>query len=162
MVGEPMPSDRTPVEQKTGRRWLTVLLFASLIANVFLAGLVGGRLLHLGHWFEGEPAYVQQIGPMAGRALEHLLAPLDAADRQIVLDAVRGRAGEMQQINKSIREQRKLVAQLLRADKFDRKAVDDAFAELRRRTDSLQSTLQAAVGDAVEKLSPAARKQLED
>jgi uncharacterized membrane protein len=66
------------------------------------------------------------------------------------------------QINREIRDQRKVVAQLLKADNYDRKALNDAFAELRRRTDSMQETLQAAVGDAVAKLSPAARKQLED
>jgi uncharacterized membrane protein len=162
MVSEPMPSERPPVEQKSRRRWMNLLLFVSLVANVFLVGLVAGRLLHLDDWFGGQPAYVRQIGPMAGHALERLLEPLDAADRQIVVDTVKSRAGELQQINQSIREQRKLVAQLLKADNFDRKAVDGAFAELRRRTDSLQSTLQAALSDAVEKLPPAARKQLED
>ena len=162
MVNEPMPSDRTPAEQKSCRRWLTVLLFVSLIANVFLLGLVGGRLLHLGGWFWGRPAYVQQLGPMAGRALQHLLSPLSAADRQIVLDTVHGHVDELQQINQSIRDQRKVVAQLLKADTFDRKAVDDAFAELRRRTDAMQAKLEAAVSDAIEKLSPAARNQLED
>jgi uncharacterized membrane protein len=99
---------------------------------------------------------------MAGRALQHLLSPLSAADRQIVLDTVHGHVDELQQINQSIRDQRKVVAQLLKADTFDRKAVDDAFAELRRRTDAMQAKLEAAVSDAIEKLSPAARKQLED
>jgi uncharacterized membrane protein len=155
------PGNGTPAERKFSRRWLTIFLFISLVANVFLAGLLAGRFLHLYEWF-GQPAYVQQIGPMAGRALQHLLEPLDDSDRQIVLDTVKSHADELMQINRSIREQRKLVAQLLKAENYDRKAVDDAFAELRRRQDSMQQTLQAAVGDAVGKLSPAARKQLED
>ena len=162
MVSEPMPSDRTPGGQKSRRGWINLLLFVSLVANVFLIAMCGGRLLHRMDWFGNQPAYVQQIGPMAGRALQHMLSPLSTADRQIVLDTVQSRADELQRINQSIREQRKLVAQLLKADPFDRKAVDDAFAELRRRTDQLQSTLQAALSDAVAKLSPAARKQLED
>ena len=83
MVSEPMPSERPPVEQKSRRRWMNLLLFVSLVANVFLVGLVAGRLLHLDDWFGGQPAYVRQIGPMAGHALERLLEPLDAADRQI-------------------------------------------------------------------------------
>src|ERR1700693_5085163 len=98
MVNQPMPTDRTPGAQKPRRRWLTLLLFVSLVANVFLGGLIGGRLLHVDDWFGGQPAFVQQIGPMAGRALQHLLSPLNAADRQIVLDTVRGRANELQQI----------------------------------------------------------------
>ena len=156
------PGNGSATERKSSRRWLTAFLFLSLVANVFLAGLLAGRFLHHGDWFGGQPAYVQQMGPFAGHALQRLLEPLDDSDRQIVLDTVKSHADELMQINRSIREQRKLVAQLLKADNYDRKALNDAFAELRRRTDSMQETLQAAVGDAVGKLSPAARKQLED
>jgi uncharacterized membrane protein len=162
MVNQSLPTDGTEMQRKSSRRWLTIFLFLSLIANVFLAGLLAGRFLHWGDWFGGQPAYVQQMGPFAGHALQRLLGPLDDSDRQIVLDTVKSHADELMQISRQIREQRKLVAQLLKADNYDRKALDDAFAELRRRTDSMQETLQAAVGDAVGKLSPAARKQLED
>ena len=156
------PTNGTEMQRKSSRRWLTAFLFLSLIANVFLGGLLAGRFLHHGDWFGGQPAYVQQVGPFAGHALQRLLEPLDDSDRQIVLDSVKSHADEFMQINREIRDQRKVVAQLLKADNYDRKALDDAFAELRRRTDSMQETLQAAVGDAVGKLSPAARKQLED
>jgi len=162
MVNQSLPGNGPVTERKSNRRWLTIFLFLSLIANVFLGGLLAGRFLHHGDWFGGQPAYVQQMGPFAGHALQRLLEPLDDSDRQIVLDTVKSHADEFMQINREIRDQRKLVAQLLKAEKYDRKAVDDAFAELRRRTDSMQETLQAAVGDAVGKLSPAARKQLED
>ena len=162
MVSEPMPNDRTPAQPESRRRWVTLLLFVSLVANVFLLGLFGGRLMHRHDWFERQPEYAERMGPMAGRALERLVGPLSTADREIVWDTVRSHADELQQIYRSVHEQRQLVAQLLRADKFDRKAVDDAFAELRRRTDTMQQTLQAAVADAVAKLSPAARRQLED
>jgi uncharacterized membrane protein len=162
MVNQTLPGNGPVTERKSHRRWLTIFLFLSLIANVFLGGLLAGRFLHHGDWFGGQPAYVQQMGPFAGHALQRLLEPLDDSDRQIVLDTVKSHADEFMQINREIRDQRKLVAQLLKAEKYDRKAVDDAFAELRRRTDSMQETLQAAVGDAVGKLSPAARKQLED
>ena len=166
MVNQSLPSNGptngNEMQRTSSRRWLTIVLFLSLIANVFLAGLLAGRFLHWGDWFGGQPAYVQQMGPFAGHALQRLLEPLDDSDRQIVLDTVKSHADEFMQINREIRDQRKLVAQLLKAEKYDRKAVDDAFAELRRRTDSMQETLQAAVGDAVGKLSPAARKQLED
>jgi uncharacterized membrane protein len=164
MVNQTLPANGpgNGMERKSSRRWVTIFLFLSLVANVFLAGLLAGRFLHHGDWFGGQPAYVQQMGPFAGHALQRLLEPLDDSDRQIVLDTVKSHADELMQINREIREQRKLVAQLLKADNYDRKALNDAFAELRRRTDSMQETLQAAVGDAVGKLSPTARKQLED
>ena len=90
MVSEPMPSDRTPARPKSGRRWLTILLFVSLVANVFLLGLFGGRLFHRHDWFDRQTEYAQQMGPIAGRALERLVRPLDAADREVVIDTVRG------------------------------------------------------------------------
>jgi len=160
MVSEPMPA-RSP-GRPDGRRWMTILLFVSLAANVFLLALFGGRMFHRHQMFDHPPEYAAEMGPMANRALDRLVGPLSAADREIVLDTVRSHAGELQQIYRSVHEQRQMVAQLLRADRCDRKAVDDAFSELRRRTDTMQLTLQAAVADAIAKLSPAARKQLED
>jgi uncharacterized membrane protein len=162
MVSEPLSGQQKSIEAKFGRGWLTALLFVSLIGNVFFLGLFGARLMNLHEWFERRPAYVQQLGPMAGYALQHLLSPLNESDRQIVVGSVNAHLAELQQINQSIREQRKVVAQLLKADNYDRKAVDEAFAELRRRTDVMQTALQQALSEAVEKLSPAARKQLED
>jgi len=162
MVNEPPADTRGAPAPKACRHWPTILLFVSLVANVFLLGLVGGRILHRHGWMDGEAAYTQQFGPMAGHALMRVLAPLDAPDRKIVLDSVRSHSDELQKISASIREQRKVVAQLLKAEPFERKAVDDAFTELRRRSDSMLAVLQAALGDAVEKLPPDARKRLED
>lgn len=153
--------DRGNGERKNGRRWLAIFLFISLVANVFLAGLLAGRIMHW-DWFYSQPPYAQQIGPFAGHALQRLLSPLDDADRKIVLDAVESHADELMQLNRSIREQRKVIAQLLKADHYDQKAVDGAFAELRKRIDNLQTTLQLALSDAVGKLPPDARKRLED
>ncbi len=161
MVGEQTPGNWPLLERAARRRWVTLALFASLIANVFLGGLVAGRLLDIDRWF-GQPAYMQQLGPMAGRALEHLLEPLDRTNRQIVLDSMRAHVDDLQQLNKAVHEQRQELTTLLRAEKFDRKAVDDAFTELRRRTEALQTTMAAAISDAIEKLPPDARKRLQD
>ena len=155
------PGNGPTNERKNGRRWLAIFLFISLVANVFLAGLLAGRIMHW-DWFDNQPPYAQQIGPFAGHALQRLLSPLDDNDRKIVLDVVESHADELMQLNRSIREQRRVIAQLLKADNYDQKAVDDAFAELRKRIDTLQTTLQLALSDAVGKLSPDARKRLED
>lgn len=161
MVSETVPGN-TPSAPKPGRRWVTILLFVSLIANVFLIGLCGGRVFHRHGWFGRPSEFSQTMGPWAGRALDHLIGPLSSADRQIVVDSVRAHGDELQKLTQAVHDQRQVVAQLLRADNFDRKAIDDAFTELRRRTDAMQTALQGAVADAVAKLSPAARKELED
>jgi uncharacterized membrane protein len=161
-----MVSDRTPGEQVPGgrggaRRWLTIAFFVSLVANLFLGGVIAGRVFHVGRWF-GQPHYSEIMGPMAGRALQHLLEPLSSADRQIVIDSVSAHSDDLLQLTRAVRDQRHAIVALLRAENFDRKAVDDAFVELRRRTDALQTVMAATIGDAVAKLSPAARKQLQD
>jgi uncharacterized membrane protein len=156
------PGNGPTMDRKSGRRLLAIFLFISLVANVFLAGLLAGRILHW-DWLGGQQSpYAQQIGPFASHALERLLEPLDDADRQIVLNTVESHADELMQLNRSIREQRRVIAQLLKADNYDRKAVDDAFTELRKRIDTMQVTLQTALSDAVGKLPPDARKQLRD
>jgi uncharacterized membrane protein len=151
-----------PSAPKSGRRWVTVALFVSLVANVFLIGLCGGRIFHGHGWFDRQPQFARTMGPWAGRALDHLIDGLSDADRQIVQDSVSSHADELQKLTQAVREQRQVVARLLKAENFDRKAVDDAFTELRVRSDAMQTALQGAIADAVAKLSPAARKELED
>ena len=66
MVSEPMPT-RSP-GRPDGRRWMTILLFVSLAANVFLLGLFGGRMFHRHHMSDYPPEYAAEMGPTANRA----------------------------------------------------------------------------------------------
>ncbi len=154
--------DNPPSAPKSGRRWITIALFVSLVANVFLIGLCGGRIFHGHEWFDRQPQFARTMGPWAGRAFEHLIGGLSDGDRQIVQDSVSSHADELQKLTQAVHEQRQVVAGLLKAENFDRKAVDDAFTELRVRSDAMQTALQGAIADAVARLSPAARKELED
>ena len=141
------------------RRWLSVAFFVSLVANLFFAGLVVGRILHPGFLFGGG-AYVREFGPMAGRAIQRLIGPLDEADRRAVIDDLKGHSDAFASLNRALRDQRHVLIGLLRADSFDRKAVDDALVELRRRSDAMQSAMETAVADAIQKLPASARKHL--
>jgi uncharacterized membrane protein len=159
-VTSPDPGSPAPGPgMSNGRRWLAFGFFASLVVNLFLVGLILGRILHPGFLFGGG-AYVQEFGPMAGRVIQHLVAHLADSDRQTVLDQLKSHADSIAALNQSLREQRQTLMRLLKADNFDRKAVDDALVELRRRNDALQEAMETAIADAVEKLPASARKQL--
>jgi len=156
----PEPGPQAPGQKRSnGRRWLAVGFFVSLVVNLFLVGLILGRILHPGFLFGGG-VYVREFGPVAGRVIQHLIGQLDEADRQSVMDQLKGHADDFSALNQDLREQRQTLIRLLRADTFDRKAVDDALVELRRRNDALQTAMESAIADAVEKLPASARKHL--
>jgi uncharacterized membrane protein len=156
----PGPSPIGPNPKRPNRRrWLAIGFFVSLVVNLFLAGLILGRILHPEFLFGGG-AYVREFGPVAGHVIQHLIGQLDDADRQSVMDQLKGHADDFTALNQDLREQRQTLIRLLRADTFDRKAVDDALVELRRRNDALQAAMETAIADAVEKLPASARKHL--
>ena len=154
------PGPQAPsAKRSNGRRWVAVAFFVSLVVNLFLVGLILGRILHPEFMFGAGP-YVREFGPVAGHVIQHLVGPLDQADRQTVMDEMKGHADDFTGLNLALRQQREILIRLLRADNFDRKAVDDAFAELRSRNLALQTAMETAFADAVQKLPASARKHL--
>ncbi len=144
---------------RPSRQLLAIALFISLIVNLFLGGLIAGRLIRGEDWPWPNP-YVREFGPFAGRALDHLLRHLDGADRKLVLDTIRVHEDELSRLSKAMHDQRNRVKQLLRAPELDRPAVEQAFAEMRKRGDDMQDALGAAMLEAIEKLPPEARQRL--
>jgi uncharacterized membrane protein len=140
---------------------VTIALFVSLVANLFLGGLTLGWMLHIDQW-PWQSSYVSEFGSQAGRAVEHLVRNLDSADRDMVVDTIRAHGDELAQYAKAMREQREAVKKILRAPDFDRAAAQDAFAKMRRLTDDMQAALGKAILEAVEKLSPQARQRMAD
>jgi len=141
------------------RRLLTIALFISLVANLFLGGLTLGWMLHLDHW-PWQSSYVSEFGSQAGRAVEHLVRNLDSADRDMVVETIRAHRDELSNYAKAIREQRDKVKKLLRAPVFDQQAAEEAFAKMRSLTDDMQTALGRAILEAVEKLPPEARQRM--
>ena len=141
------------------RRLLTIALFISLVANLFLGGLTLGWMLHLDHW-PWQSSYVSEFGSQAGRAVEHLVRNLDSADQDMVVETIRAHRDELSNYAKAIREQRDKVKKLLRAPVFDQQAAEEAFAKMRSLTDDMQTALGRAILEAVEKLPPEARQRM--
>jgi uncharacterized membrane protein len=141
------------------RRLLTIALFISLVANLFLGGLTLGWMLHVDRW-PWQSSYVSEFGSQAGRAVEHLVRNLDSTDRDMVVETIRAHRDELSNYAKAMREQRDKVKKLLRAPVFDQQAAAEAFAKMRSLTDDMQAALGRAILEAVEKLPPEARQRM--
>jgi uncharacterized membrane protein len=158
MVGGSVTLDGTPGRTKS-RRWIAVGLFVSLVVNLFLAGLMGGQLLRPGFW-EARNAYTKELGMSAARVVQRLTRPLDPADRRIFVDSIKTHGEDLIRLGDQLRQQRRAVLKLLRAENLDRQAVDNAFAEMQQRTRAFEAALESAIVEASAKLPPDARKQL--
>jgi Spy/CpxP family protein refolding chaperone len=144
---------------RPSRRLLAIVLFISVVLNLFLGGITLGRMLHGDIW-PWENPYVHEFGFFAGRAVQKLVRDLDSTDRDIVVDALRAHRDQLLQLSTAMHDQRQKVEVLIRAPQFDRKATEEAFAEMRKRGDDMQAALGAAILDAIEKLPPDARQRL--
>jgi Spy/CpxP family protein refolding chaperone len=144
---------------RPSRRLLAIAFFVSLVLNLFLAGLVVGHLAH-GELWPWRTHYAREFGPFAGRALDRLVHSLDESDRQTVIETMRAHGAELARLGKAMHDQREAIEQLIRAPQFDRKTVEAAFAEMRKRGDEMQMAMGTALLDAIEKLPPQARQRL--
>ena len=144
---------------RPSRRLLAIVLFISVVLNLFLGGITLGRMLHGDIW-PWENPYVHEFGFFAGRAVQKLVRDLNSSDRDIVVDALRAHRDQLLQLSAAMHDQRAKVEVLMRAPQFDRKAMEESFAEMRKRGDDMQTALGAAILDAIEKLPPDARQRL--
>ena len=144
---------------RPSRRLLAIALFISVVLNLFVGGLFVGHLLH-GEFWPWRSPYAKEFGPFAGRALQRLVHSLDEADRKTVIDTMRAHGEELARLGKAMHDQREVIEQLIRQPAFDRKAVEAAFGEMRKRGDEMQTAMGAALLDAIEKLPPQARERL--
>jgi uncharacterized membrane protein len=144
---------------RPSRRLLAIVLFISVVLNLFLGGMTLGRMLHGDTW-PWENPYVHEFGYFAGKAVQKLVRDLNSADRDTVVDTLRAHRAELAQLSVAMHDQREKVETLMRAPQFDPKATEEAFAEMRQRGDDMQTALGKAILEAVAKLSPEARQRL--
>lgn len=148
-----MSEDKKPA---TGR-WVKIALAVSLALNLAVVGLILGAVL-------GSDDGGRNGGPPALRALG--LGPFAQALSRDDRHEVRARiesAGiasreERRAIGRSLRQ----VEQALRADPFDRDAVEAAFARSRGLVVSLQEIGHTALLDQIETMSASEREDLAD
>jgi uncharacterized membrane protein len=144
---------------RPSRRLLAIILFISIVLNLFLGGMTLGRMLHGDTW-PWENPYVHEFGYFAGRAVQKLVRDLNSTDRETVVATLRAHRAELSQLSDAMHDQREKVEALMRAPQFDPKATEEAFAEMRQRGDDMQAALGKAILEAIGKLPPEARQRL--
>lgn len=131
--------------------WIYGVLFASLICNVFLAGVVMGR-------HTSAPAGL----PIVDRLIENArnLKELPPETRDKVRAAVKQDLPHLRALIKKVREKRAGVRDVLAQPDFDQAALDKAFEELFQAVNDVQREGQDIVRDVANALTPEERAAL--
>lgn len=146
--------------QSRATKWLALALFASLAANLFMAGIYAGRMF-TGHGARhAMPAVAEADQPALPPFLGRVLDSVPAEHRGVVEAVFAERRPALQSASRTVREARQRVGAVLSAEKLDRPALEAAFAELRFRTTEMQAVLHGALATAAERLPPEARPGL--
>lgn len=131
------------------RRWLVGGLLASLLVNLFLAGMLTGRFL-----FSPRPAVQAQAAAVVRRnAIREL--PEEERLRFNVIMAAQGPALRSGRIK--LRQLREKVRQAIAATHYDPALVANRFAELRAANQAQQTLQQNTLAQALGQLSAASR-----
>ncbi len=128
---------------------LSGLLLLSLAGNLGMASFMAGR--HTG------TVQRQRAG-----AFMDVVRELPPEQRQAAAAIVRRHRPALQQAMTALREQRETIRALAGQDRIDQKALDGAFAELRRRTDAAAAEGQALALELLPQIPPPQRKVLLD
>ena len=130
------------------RRWLVAGLAASLLVNLFLAGLLTGRFL-----FSPRPPALVQAAVMRRNAIREL--PEEERLRFNVIMAAQGPALRTGRLK--LRQLRQQVRESIAAPHYDAALVASRFAELRAANQAQQSLQQNTLAQALGELSASSR-----
>jgi uncharacterized membrane protein len=130
-------------------RWLVAGLAASLLANLFLAGMLTGRFL----FSPRPPTLAQAAAVMRPNAIREL--PEDERLRFNVIMAAQGPALRTGRLK--LRQLRQEVREAIAAPHYDAALVAQRFADLRAATLAQQTLQQSTLAQALGQLSATSR-----
>jgi uncharacterized membrane protein len=131
------------------RRWLVAGLAASLLVNLFLAGMLTGRFL----FSPRPPAQAQAAAVMRRNAIREL--PEGERLRFNVIMAAQGPALRTGRLK--LRQLRQQVREAIAAPHYDAALVAKRFADLRAANQAQQTLQQNTLAQALGQLSAASR-----
>ena len=143
-------------------KWLALAFLVSLSANLLLGGLIAGWYLHDPGPRHPNASLDRPIERPVQALLGRMTARLEPDERQVFRVAFQEHRADLRAAREEVKIARQKLRRILNADRFDREALDAAFADLRARTNAFQAVLQGAIADAAESLSPEARRRLAD
>ncbi len=131
---------------------VVVALVVSVCLNVFIAGLVIGRVSG------GRGAAPDQ--PTNAGGLERFMATVPAEARPVIRRAMVENRRDLQGLVAAVREARRAAAAAVAREPFDPVAFQTAMATVRERSDALQAEVHAIIAEALDDLSPELRSEM--
>jgi uncharacterized membrane protein len=126
---------------------LAVACAVSVLLNLFLAGIIVGRITLPGF---------RPPGP-GGLALREEIRVLPDAERRAFIHVMRSHQADMRALHEHVHEARRAAAEAIGAPTYDRKLLDARFAAVQQAQDALGTAQNEAVIEALGTLSPASR-----
>jgi uncharacterized membrane protein len=152
-----MPSEHpTPSSRRV--TWLAIGLFVSVLLNLFLAGVITGRLAGAGP--VGEMLTAAPSAPSGRGLIQERFRDLPLSDRLRFRTALAAHRDALRQAQATLLRARVHALGVLAAPTYDPQAMADAFAAVRHTTTEAQAALHDALIQSLATLSPAARARL--
>lgn len=129
------------------RRRLKIALTISLIANLFLVGLIVGVFLR-------DPPALSRQRPMP----EFLALP--EASRLVAREAFAARGSELRDRTRAFRQAQRQAGRVVSEEPFDRTKAETAFKALRDRAQDLQAVTHEAILAAAKGMPAADRERM--
>lgn len=143
----------TATPKPAAPRWMRILLVVSLAFNLLILGLVLGAVLR------GGPHDRRIARDMGGAPFVMALAP---ADRAALIGEFHAEPGSLREDRRLLRERFHALLAALRAERFDRKAVQDLLAAQRGAAADRQAVGERLLLDRLEAMAPEARAAYAD
>jgi Spy/CpxP family protein refolding chaperone len=128
--------------------WIAIVLLVSLGANLFLGGMMAGRLLH--HGMGGPRMEMMGGAGQVSWIVKRIAEDLPASQQDVFRDAMNARKDQLIAKGKDLREAREAVKAAIEARPFNRAAYDNAATEMSQRQTAFSAELADAVGDSME------------
>lgn len=155
-VSSPDPAGAPPAGGRRRRR----LLIGSILLNVFLIGAIGAGVAarHGPHFFHGDRE--RPLRPFEMPGPRKIRAALPEESRPIADAMFAAHRDEMAAKIGALIEARRTVADAIRAEPFDRAALDTALAALRSQEAEMAGAAQTIIADLAEQLDADSRDRL--
>lgn len=149
----PVP-DEPHAARPRRRRWVGVLLVASLTLNLLVAGILAGA------WLRG-PMHSSDPG-RSERVFGAWTAALDPTDSAALREALRARRAELAENWRAERRDRAAFVAALRAEPFDPAALDAIAGRMVDRSAQRLDVAHRLLADRIAAMSPEARRAYAD
>ena len=148
----------TQTSPKTPRRWVILLLIASLAVNLLVAGVIIGSALSPEHRRSGE----HDGGPARGFIGEPFLKALSDADRRKLVRELRQNEKTIRESRDGLRQRFEEFLTVVRAESFDAKAAVQLLGSQRELVIGRQKHGEQLLMQRLEAMTPQERTAYAD